>query len=715
MKTHPRSSRRLLSFFLALVGILGAVAVAQAGSLDGSFGSGGKVSTDNSHYDGAQRVFVLPDGKIMVAGSSASSGFHFYFPTAMLMRYNSNGTLDTSFGTNGKVKGDVLMTVNSVVMQPDGKIVLAGGYDPTWNTPTKDFALVRFNANGSLDTTFGSNGYVITSISSGNESLGEILLLPSGKILAIGGAINPTPPLPQNPNPPAIELARYNSDGSLDNTFGTGGVISIEHGFPSQLGAQGITGAALLPDGRFTVLGYDPSFTGGYLIRFNANGSYDMTFGTGGEVQIRGFDLLLMPNGKYLVRGNNNGSGGGFEIFGLNADGSSDTTFGVNGRVFTTFPRTRADLYQFAVNASGEIYAVGYTADFDGDEAAFALARYSPTGALLGRTTTSFEYPSGASAVAFQPDGKIVVAGTVSPFESDIAVARYFSITNNTGRFRRSYDFNADGRDDIIVLRSGSAGGSNQWFSYPDTFGYVFGLPGDLMAPGDFTGDGVPDVGVFRPSTGYFYYSKNLVSPGTAYTGVRWGTAGDIPVAADYDDDGRTDIAVFRPSQGVWYILNSLDNSFRAVQWGTAGDTPVVGDYDADGKTDIAVYRPSAGVWYILKSSNNQMLAYGFGATGDRPVQADYDGDGFTDIAVFRPSDGYWYSIRSQSGSFFAQQWGANGDTPVPGDYDGDGKVDVAIYRPQGPDGFWYILRSSDSSLQYLKWGFATDTPVPGN
>lgn len=234
---------------------------------------------------------------------------------------------------------------------------------------------------------------------------------------------------------------------------------------------------------------------------------------------------------------------------------------------------------------------------------------------------------------------------------------------------------------------------------------------------------GRPDqLGVFRPSTGTFY-SRSADESG-AFTAIRWGLASDVLAVGDYDGDGIQDAAVWRPETGIWYILRSSDAGALFVKWGvtiaypTGGlpDVPVPADYDGDGQTDIAVWRPDTGQWYVLFSSTkfNERSAgvFQWGKLGDVPVQADYDGDGRADFAIFRPTENQWYIFESSTGGWKTTRFGIAGrDRLVPADYTGDGRADIAVYR----SGAWYVLSSETAEIEPFQFGFADATPAPGD
>lgn len=204
---------------------------------------------------------------------------------------------------------------------------------------------------------------------------------------------------------------------------------------------------------------------------------------------------------------------------------------------------------------------------------------------------------------------------------------------------------------------------------------YSLTIGGGLAARADFDGDRKTDFAVWRGRAGDW-----LIVQGDGQTkSMQWGSAADpdndVMVAGDYDGDGITDLAVFRRGgrleqakrDGTWLIKGSRDGSMVNKVWGQSADTPVVANYDGDGKADLAVWRGAYAHWYILRSSDNALESVLWGAAdqGDLPVPGDYDGDGKTDVAVWRPAEGRWYIRRSSDGMLLTQINGAAGDTPV--------------------------------------------------
>ncbi len=283
-------------------------------------------------------------------------------------------------------------------------------------------------------------------------------------------------------------------------------------------------------------------------------------------------------------------------------------------------------------------------------------------------------------------------------------------------------DFNNNGYASGFVWRPGT----NASFYYNDDLISVaansvqFGTAGDIPVRMDSNGDAVPDLAVFRPSTGYWYIDTDR--DGTANASIQFGASGDIPVAGDYDGDGRTDIAVFRPSTGYWYIRYAATGTTVSAQFGTNGDIPVPADYNGDYLTDIAVWRPSTGTWYVDTNLNGMVnIQAQFGTSGDIPVPGDYGPsgvsnapDGRADFAVFRPSTGTWYISRNRNGVVSqATQLGTNGDIPVGGIYDSNPDVNspFAVFRPS--NGTWYVDTDNNGTVNVTKqFGATGDIPM---
>ncbi len=692
------TTMQLLVACFLLCGLMIIQTPAAPGDLDPSFGSGGIVSPPYSPENSfsASAVAIQADGKIVTAGGAGYLNNDF-----VLARFNTDGSPDSTFGSGGKVFTAFncgtycgYTFVSAVVIQSDGKIVAAGGHslsDSDGNSVLNyDFLLARYNTDGSLDSTFGTGGKVITTFSSANSGAGDLAIQPDGKIVAAGSSL----------------LARYNTNGSLDTSFGSGGIVLPTFG--SGVSASEV---AIQSDGKIVTAGYSDGGFG--LARYNTNGSLDTSFGTGGKV-VTTFStgvssaraVAIQADGKIVAVGISafNYSNHIFALARYNTDGSLDSTFGEGGKVVNV----GGDVYAAAIQADGKIVAVGSTNYTDSGfitGRGFIVVRYNTDGSLDstfgegGKVVTRISDSAEASAVAIQSDGKIVVAGNTS---SGIALARYLvnSVTPPAVPRRTRFDFDGDGRADVSVFRPTDG----IWYIQPrnsgNFYGVQFGISTDKIVPADYDGDGKTDVAVYRNGTWYLNRSQ------LGFLGFAFGLPDDIPQPADFDGDGKAELAVWRPSNGMWYVFNLVNNQFTAFQFGNETDKPVVGDYDGDSKADYAVYRPSSGVWYYQRSTAG-FGAFQFGLPTDKPIPADYDGDGKTDVAVFRPSDGTWYLQRSQLG-FTRVQFGIATDLPTPADYDGDGKSDIAVFG----DGNWYLQRSQ-AGFTGVGFGNATDKPVP--
>src|SRR6266513_498901 len=301
------------------------------GDLDPSFGSGGKVITDfNNSTDYLNRIALQPDGKIVAIGDTHPSH------KGALARYNPDGTLDPTFGNGGKVitVANVRESAAGLLILPDGKIMTCGRIDLP-NSQDTSFVLLRFNPDGSVDSTFGNGGTVTTNINNDNDRAYALARQSDGKIVAAGKrGIQFYPSEQRKGN---VALARYNPDGSLDATFGNGGLVVNDFG-------QGLESYALeviiQPDGKIIIAG-ESSYE--FLVaRYNSNGTLDTTFSGDGFVLVNfssnwdhGRDAVLQPDGKIILVGiaEVNTPYDSFAVARVNPDGSLDQSFGNGGKV----------------------------------------------------------------------------------------------------------------------------------------------------------------------------------------------------------------------------------------------------------------------------------------------------------------------------------------------------------------------------------------------
>ena len=270
----------ILTFFAGVQ-----MAQAADGDLDPLFGSGGMVMTDlGKSTDIAEAVAIQADGKSVVVGTTYKNN-DFSDEDFVVTRYNTDGTLDNTFGNRGKVRTDfpgLAAVPSSVVIQPDGKIVVAGGAFPLF-TFLGNFKVARYNPNGSLDTSFGDGGIVTTIFPAGSYA-SDVALQSDGKIIAAGTVFVDF--IIGESSDTDFALARYNPDGTPDATFGNDGQVTTDF-----LGFEDDAFSVLIqPDGKIVAVGSanDPAtFYDFAAARYLSNGAIDTTFGVAGKVRHR--------------------------------------------------------------------------------------------------------------------------------------------------------------------------------------------------------------------------------------------------------------------------------------------------------------------------------------------------------------------------------------------------------------------------------------------
>jgi uncharacterized delta-60 repeat protein len=309
--------------------------------LDPSFGTGGQITTDFGGSDVAAEVLVQPNGKIIAVGTSSTAHGVSSFALA---RYNSDGTLDSTFGTGGMVTGPPGALATGAALDASGDIVVAG------QNLTSQFIVARYTASGVLDSTFGTAGVVTTPVA--NATNASVAIQPTDGKIVVGGYSAGGPPTSFS----TIDVIRYNTNGSLDTTFGTAGIANAGNG-------KIINQVFIQSDGKIVVAGNDEpgmtvTNTAFFVKRLNSNGSVDNTVqpfvdvgianaanGLAGNVAV---GLALQSDGKFLELGTSNGNP---ILVRLNSDGTPDTSFGVKGQVATEFAGRSSRLLPVSVNA----------------------------------------------------------------------------------------------------------------------------------------------------------------------------------------------------------------------------------------------------------------------------------------------------------------------------------------------------------------------------
>ncbi len=477
------------------------------GALDTTFDTDGIVTTDfSAQTDKAYAVAIQPDGKIVVVGSTRP--FVGGTESTAVARYKPNGALDPTFDTDGKVIVDVAVGIidlaYAVAIQEDGKIVTAGYADMGGG---QDFALLRFNLDGTLNTGFSGDGIVTTDFGGGSDQAAAIVVQPNGKIVAAGtGGID-------------FAVARYNVNGALDLTFDTDGKVTTAFGGNSQ-----ISGLAIQVDNKLVAVGYATSGTTDFAAaRYNTNGSLDITFDADGKLTTNvspgandiALDVSIQSDGKILAAGASSES---FAVTRYNADGSLDNSFGNSGIVITNI----ADGIEAgkACAIYGDKLVVAGDSVNGGD---FAVVRYN---LLVAPTAgTDFDGDGFPDYVIFRPG-----TGTWYILRSSDNTTQNFLFGLNTD-VPLDGDFDGDGKSDLATFSPSNGIWAFKSSSTGALFTAIHGQNGDKPVPGDVDKDGKTDFVYFRPSTLDWSVLKSSDGFASSIT-FQFGAAGDIPVGA---------------------------------------------------------------------------------------------------------------------------------------------------------------------------------------
>lgn len=343
------------------------------GTLDNSFNFDGKVTTDfNNSTDVPKAITIQSDGKILVAGFTYSGTTSF-----ALARYNTDGSLDNSFGAGGliftSITGDD--EARAVAVQEDGRIILAGMAHATGSY--SDFVIVRYMPDGSFDNSFGTGGKILTDFLGYHDEAYGVAVQSDGKITVVGASSD------GNPTGADFALVRYNSNGSFDSSFGVDGKVRTDF----DGGIDVANSVVIQPDGKIILGGYANTLSYGYdfaLARYDSNGTLDNSFNLNGKVTSSflndysdiGNAIVLQEDGKIILVGSAH-SGSSVIDFGMvryNADGSHDYTFGFLGWVLAAFGDSSDECFSVALQADNKIVLAGFSED--AGDSNFALARF---------------------------------------------------------------------------------------------------------------------------------------------------------------------------------------------------------------------------------------------------------------------------------------------------------------------------------------------------
>ena len=559
----------------------------QPGQLDPSFGNHGIVKTDigkDYNYSPPAATQVLP-----------KSNGSIYVLQGNLTKRLANGSIDPNFGLYGSVPDPGFNALENAAIQPDGNIVVVGGTledNAASNNYSTDYAIVRYKANGQIDSSFSGDGKLTTNFSPNQSSSYDaayaVAIQKDGKIIAAGVSNN------------NLSLARYNTDGSLDNTFGSQGLVKSNFKYNSNVPTT--TAIALQNDGKIVVAG------GFSMVRYNANGTLDNTFNGNGIHAFQGFNsIALQKDGKIVTAGlevNVDEEGAtniAYTICRLNTDGSFDKSFSGDGK------KPALETASLVLQSDGKIVTVGSVSEN------FLIARYNTDGSLDssfsddGYQPTSVGDHSAALTVAIQFDGKIVAGGS-SSYGLNSALARYntdgsLDTTFNSKSGNTVYKKTAVQKDGKAVVTGTTWNGNN--------FNSVivrYNTNGSLDKT--FSNDGIKTIDAVDPVA---IQNDGKIVVGGRSAIIRYNTDGSLD--SSFSKDGKQICnfgiaSIALQSDGKIVVAGTYDTAVVNFGATTYFDFFAIARYNSDGSVDKTFNKGAVQTFQLQDNFGDDSSSY---------------------------------------------------------------------------------------------------------
>ncbi|TQV74973.1 hypothetical protein FLL45_08500 [Aliikangiella marina] len=683
---------------------------------DSSFGDNGWLRTNlvSSGNSFAEATVLQADGKIVTAGSAGNS--------VGLWRYNTNGSLDTSFGDGGIVVTNLSANdaAFSIVQQSDGKLVVAG---QTLNT-SFDFLVVRYNTDGSLDTSFDTDGAAEIDVSGGIDFANSVIQQTDGKLIIAGDGGDD------------FAAVRLNTDGSLDTTFDGDGIYTLDIGSASNFAQE----AMLLSNGQIILAGYTESEGNGYgdaaVIRLNSDGSLDTSYGTNGiavafvndDSQFYPSAALLDGEDKVLMSGTWDADAEiSIALVRFNADGSMDSSFDTDGMLVTNISNQEDDIWDLALQADGKIIGTGNVYDATKAEVDFAVFRYNSNGSLDStfsddgyHVIAAGSVYSEGSALFENANNQITVAGVIrNNTNTDVALIRFNedgsldSQLDGDGLAISSFSNSQDTPEVLVQLSSGqiimagsvAISGEHEFaMTRLHSDGGVdesFGVQGTVTTTIGGTNDRIQAV--IETQDGKILAAGNVEVAGNRDIGLaRFNSDGSLDTT--FDNDGVLSTAIGTSNDYLYSVLEQTDGKIVVVGYAdnlSSVSEVFVARYNSNGSLDTTfdsdgIVTTPAGLadsygYNIVQQSDGKLIVAGTSedAAFYNITLVRYNTDGSLDTSF--DADGIVY-VRADDTGY---------NDPVGLMLQDDGKIVISAYYNTASNGYDVgLLRfNSDGSL----------------